>query len=165
MELSSKLRARSTLSLAPKFLRCFPCFRFYGIPYASISARFRHSIPLKSWEGNAWDATKLRCVLWLSAPLFTILLTPPTHLFSGCSAQPNRPFYPFPMPPRPELNESFVDELNCCNLHITLPAGCTPTSNLPVLVFIHGGGFVSVSFLTSLLEVNHLHMPVVLGFR
>lgn len=94
--------------------------QFFGVPYADIPARFRNSIPKTSWEGNEWDGKKL----------------------GGYSAQPNRPFYPFLMPLRPHLNESLIDELNCCNLQITLPSGCTSESKLPVLVFIHGGGFV-----------------------
>lgn len=58
------------------------------------------------------------------------------------SAQPERPFYPFPMPPRPHLGEARIDELECCNLHVTVPAETTADSKLPVFVFIHGGGFV-----------------------
>lgn len=41
--------------------------------------------------------------------------------------------------PKKELPQS---DLNCLNLNITVPAGTTETSNLPVFLFIHGGGLV-----------------------
>lgn len=43
-------------------------FRFFGVPYADIPARFRNSIPKTSWEGNEWDGKKLGC-----APIHTPL--------------------------------------------------------------------------------------------
>ena len=58
---------------------------------------------------------------------------------SGYSAQPNRPFYPFPMPARPHVGDSIIDELKCLNLHITLPRGWTQDAALPIIMFIHGG--------------------------
>lgn len=34
-----------------------------------------------------------------------------------------------------------MSDTDCLNLNITVPAGSNPSSNLPVLVFIHGGGY------------------------
>lgn len=39
--------------------------------------------------------------------------------------------------PRKELSQS---DTECLNLNIAVPEGTTPTSKLPVLLFIHGGG-------------------------
>jgi len=39
---------------------------------------------------------------------------------------------------RPELNQS---DLDCLNLNITIPNGTSSSSKLPVIVFLHGGGF------------------------
>lgn len=33
-------------------------------------------------------------------------------------------------------------DVECLNLNITVPHGCTASSKLPVFFFIHGGGFV-----------------------
>lgn len=41
--------------------------------------------------------------------------------------------------PKKELPQSDVD---CLNLNIAVPAGTTPSSRLPVFLFIHGGGLV-----------------------
>jgi carboxylesterase type B len=42
-------------------------------------------------------------------------------------------------------SEDIFDELNCLNLNITIPAGANERSNLPVLIYIHGGGGFSGS--------------------
>ncbi|ORY26779.1 Alpha/Beta hydrolase protein [Naematelia encephala] len=94
--------------------------QFFGIPYADIPARFRHSTLKTAWPNRQWDARKL----------------------GGHAPQPERPFYPFPMPARDHLGEAFIDEFECLNMQITLPRGCSPEDKLPVLVFIHGGGYV-----------------------
>lgn len=39
--------------------------------------------------------------------------------------------------PKKELHQS---DLDCLNLNIALPSDANPSSKLPVLVFIHGGG-------------------------
>jgi acetyl esterase/lipase len=40
--------------------------------------------------------------------------------------------------PKKELPQS---DLDCLNLNIAVPSDATPSSKLPVLFFIHGGGF------------------------
>jgi carboxylesterase type B len=42
-------------------------------------------------------------------------------------------------------SEDIFDEFNCLNLNITAPAGANERSNLPVLIYIHGGGGFSGS--------------------
>jgi Carboxylesterase family len=42
-------------------------------------------------------------------------------------------------------SEDVFDEFNCLNLNVTTPAGASETSNLPVLIYIHGGGGFSGS--------------------
>jgi carboxylesterase type B len=45
------------------------------------------------------------------------------------------------LPPGVASNaEDIFDEFECLNLNITMPAGATSESNLPVLVNVHGGG-------------------------
>lgn len=41
--------------------------------------------------------------------------------------------------PKKQLTQSDVD---CLNLNIAVPWGTTPSSKLPVFLFIHGGGLV-----------------------
>lgn len=41
--------------------------------------------------------------------------------------------------PKKDLPQS---DLDCLNLNIAVPAGTTDASNLPVFLFIHGGGLV-----------------------
>jgi hypothetical protein len=47
------------------------------------------------------------------------------------------------MPARPHVGDSIIDELNCLNLHITLPRGWTQDAALPIIMFIHGGEHLS----------------------
>ncbi|KAF5370761.1 hypothetical protein D9758_002121 [Tetrapyrgos nigripes] len=94
--------------------------QFFGIPYAQYSERFRNSKEITSWPDNKFDARKL----------------------GHYAPQPQRPFYPFPMPERPHLGESHQGEFDCLNLHITLPSGTKPEDKLPVMIWFHGGGFV-----------------------
>jgi carboxylesterase type B len=42
-------------------------------------------------------------------------------------------------------SEDIFDEFNCLNLNITSPAGANERSELPVLIYIHGGGGFSGS--------------------
>ncbi|KAI3620874.1 alpha beta-hydrolase [Moniliophthora roreri] len=94
--------------------------QFFGIPYANFTARFRASTETTSWSFGEHDGRRL----------------------GRYAPQPQRPFYPFPMPERPHLGESLQDEFECLNLQITMPAGSKAGDKLPVMVWFHGGGFV-----------------------
>ncbi|ORY22903.1 Alpha/Beta hydrolase protein [Naematelia encephala] len=94
--------------------------QFFGVPYADLSARFRHSTLKTSWEGGKCDCTSMR----------------------GYSPQPERKVYPFLIPDRPNAGKMYIDEFDSFNLQITIPAGAKPTDRLPVLVYVHGGAFI-----------------------
>jgi hypothetical protein len=71
------------------------------------------------------------------------------------SRRPKCPQPPFPLRLEDELiglppgvashSEDIFDEFNCLNLNVTTPAEASATSNLPVLIYIHGGGGFSGS--------------------
>lgn len=96
--------------------------QFRGIKYASVPARFRQS---KLWTKYSplTDASKhgpiCPQVRHQRSVEETILHLPPDAI------PRDRPHY---------------DEFECLNLTITCPAGLTPQSHLPVMVWIHGGG-------------------------
>ncbi|MGH3224104.1 MAG: carboxylesterase/lipase family protein [Streptosporangiaceae bacterium] len=50
--------------------------------------------------------------------------------------------------PAPGGSGTPVGNENCLNLNVQVPAGTTARSNLPVMVEIHGGGFLSTAFNT-----------------
>ncbi|KAK4689626.1 hypothetical protein P7C73_g481, partial [Tremellales sp. Uapishka_1] len=111
--------------------------QFFNIPYGLLSKRWTNSRLRESWPDNKWDGRYL----------------------GAASSQPNRPFYPFPMPKRDHLKHKdmeITDEFECLNLHITVPKGCNLTDALPVIVFIHGGGFVFGTANYSILDGRHL---------
>ncbi|WVQ85412.1 hypothetical protein IAT38_007577 [Cryptococcus sp. DSM 104549] len=111
--------------------------QFFNVRYADIAKRFTHSTLKTSWPEQQWEGRYL----------------------GAASPQPIRPFYPFPMPERPALKYDDLeiqDEFECCNLHITLPPGCSFDDELPVMVFIHGGGFVFGTANYSMLDGRHL---------
>ena len=99
-----------------------PVHQYLGIKYASVPARFRQSKLVKSYPPQV-DAT--------------------SH---------------GPICPQPRLGKSFeeslfalaeedipeqvlkYDEFECLNLNITCPAGLTPQSRVPVMLWVHGGG-------------------------
>ncbi|KAG2146296.1 Alpha/Beta hydrolase protein [Suillus clintonianus] len=98
-----------------------PIHQFRGIKYASVPARFRQSKLVTSYPSSV-DATR-------HGPI--------------C-----------PQPDRQSLEEELIgladsdiprqvfkrDEFECLNLNITCPAGHHRQSQLPVMVWIHGGG-------------------------
>ncbi|KAG6812179.1 hypothetical protein H0H92_004047 [Tricholoma furcatifolium] len=99
-----------------------PIHQYLGIKYASIPARFRQSTLLKTY--------------------------PPV-----VDASHHGPICPQPRSIRP-VEETLVgitedlapeqilktDEFECLNLNITCPAGLTPQSRVPVMLWVHGGG-------------------------
>jgi carboxylesterase type B len=99
-----------------------PIHQYLGVKYASVPARFRQSRLLKTYP-SVVDAST-----------------------------------PGPICPQPRNSRSFeeallgiaddvspkqnlvFDEFECLNLNITCPAGLTPQSHVPVMLWIHGGG-------------------------
>ncbi|KAJ9641079.1 hypothetical protein H2199_005747 [Coniosporium tulheliwenetii] len=97
--------------------------QFRGIPFASIPARFRQSIV----------ATSL----------------PATPLMQQSQDAPYPAWWEGPLPDYGlSLALPEQDEFKCLNLNLTIPRQALNkphTSKLPVLVFIHGGGFIGGS--------------------
>lgn len=108
--------------------------QYNGIPYGSISARFRQSKLVTSWPDNKWDGTKYGWVLLFEFEKKWLILL-------------YRPICPFPrmvighaltqksLPPQHDYN---MDEFKCLNLNVTCPKHSKPGDNLPVIVWIHG---------------------------
>ncbi|KAE9368039.1 alpha/beta-hydrolase [Stipitochalara longipes BDJ] len=98
-------------------------WQFRGIKYANVSARFEQSTLNETFPAPIYDAT---------------------------TYGPKCPQRHFPLRLEDELiglppgvathSEDIFDEYNCLNLNITTPAGVNEKSNLPALVYIHGGG-------------------------
>ncbi|KAJ6040854.1 uncharacterized protein N7446_003830 [Penicillium canescens] len=124
--------------------------RFLGVRYANLSDKFS---PAKVNEeaGHLTDAT----AFGPAAP------SPPNgveHEFQ--LIQKALPYSP--------VTQS---DTECLNLNITAPKGTSPTSNLPVIAYLHGGGFViganfwphyrlgAPGFLTSCELVSHGYKP------
>ncbi|OAP54372.1 hypothetical protein AYL99_11473 [Fonsecaea erecta] len=94
---------------------------YLGIQYATIPARFRQSKPVNLSElSGVLDATRYgpKC------PQIRITRTETAHLYEGVRRSSEYP----------------VDEFGCLRLNIYVPRGVQ--GPLPVLVWIHGGGFV-----------------------
>lgn len=103
--------------------------QFRGIPFADIPGRFRQSTLKTKLPKLPWDATQPGPV----CPQASILPYPP--LWSGPLAADGI-----------RINAPEEDELNCLNLNISSPLIALGNAELvPVLVFIHGGAFVSGS--------------------
>ncbi|GAQ03075.1 uncharacterized MFS-type transporter C18.02 [Aspergillus lentulus] len=96
--------------------------QFLGIQYATLKDRLADAELIEQREGNILDASK-------DGP------TAVSPSF-GCDFELGHIQHTLP---KKELPQS---DLNCLNLNITVPAGTTETSNLPVFLFIHGGGLV-----------------------
>ncbi|KAF5712487.1 triacylglycerol lipase V precursor [Fusarium mundagurra] len=103
--------------------------QFRGIPFASVPGRFRQSIlragPLPSQPFNARQPGPECPQLVLPFPSYWTAPPPSGY---------------------PALEKPVQDEFNCLNLSITAPLKVLESGqNVPVLVFIHGGGFMGGS--------------------
>ncbi|ORY15434.1 Alpha/Beta hydrolase protein [Clohesyomyces aquaticus] len=98
--------------------------QFRAIPYATIPARFKHSILLNNLSKTNRDFTKYG---------FACPHSQPPDAAGGGSF----PGEPWPSP---------QSELDCLILQVNVPLAClqpqSSPNRLPVLVYIHGGGFV-----------------------
>lgn len=100
---------------------------FLGLQYATIPQRFRKAqlLPLET-RGNDIDGTQYgpRCP---QPPNLNVALR--SHLYDGLRY--------------PSSSTLPTSELDCLNLNVYCPAPATISSQqLPVVVWIHGGGFI-----------------------
>ncbi|KAF7334274.1 Carboxylic ester hydrolase [Mycena sanguinolenta] len=96
-----------------------PIHQYRGIKYASIPARFRQSVLLTALPPKT-DATRYGPIC--------------PQLHKKCFEED---LFGLGHAPQQILEQN---EFECLNLNITCPAGLTPQSRLPVMLWIHGGG-------------------------
>ncbi|CAO2647459.1 Nn.00g083810.m01.CDS01 [Neocucurbitaria sp. VM-36] len=98
--------------------------QFRGIPFASIPGRFKQSILLDSLAHTTRDFTKFSYACPQTFP----------DNSAGGGTLPG------------DVNPPASNEFECLNLQLNVPLAClessSPLSKLPVLIYIHGGGFV-----------------------
>ena len=96
--------------------------QFNGIPYGRVEARWQRAVPAQEPWNSPLDAT----------------------IHGASCPQPPRNFYPIPMLERPHAPRLWTDEFKCLNLNISIPSTVLDKrSKFPVMVWIHGGGFVA----------------------
>ncbi|KAJ5924523.1 carboxylesterase [Penicillium verhagenii] len=95
--------------------------QYLGIQYATLKNRLADAELVEARTGGVLDAT-------IDGPLS---LSP----LIGCDIELGHVQQTLP---KKELQYS---DVNCLNLNIAVPSNATPESKLPVLFFIHGGGF------------------------
>ncbi|KZT10231.1 carboxylesterase [Laetiporus sulphureus 93-53] len=98
-----------------------PVHQFRGIKYANIPARFRQSRLHTSYPAQT-DATHFGPIC-------------PQPRYDGYEAE----LFGIPADELPHQNLK-QSEFGCLNLNITRPGDATPDLNLPVMVWVHGGG-------------------------
>ncbi|PPQ70233.1 hypothetical protein CVT25_011293 [Psilocybe cyanescens] len=99
-----------------------PIHQYLGIKYATVPARFRQSKlctsypPIVDASQHGPICPQTRSTKSMEETLFGI--------------------------PQDEIPDQHLkqDEFECLNLNITCPAGLTPESRLPVMLWVHGGG-------------------------
>ncbi|OQD69775.1 hypothetical protein PENPOL_c002G10596 [Penicillium polonicum] len=96
--------------------------QYLGIKYANLKNRLADAELIEQSLEATIDATN-------NGPTAVSLPT-------GCEIELNVIQHSLP---KKQLIQS---DLDCLNLNITLPSGTTPSSKLPVFLFIHGGGLV-----------------------
>ena len=126
---------------------------FRGIPYAQAplndpnnpahQLRWKAPQPLNALPQNPFQATQLGCICPqpLQSPL-TCRTTSPKTVQGYCSG--------------PAQGLPLTQAEDCLNLNVWAPGNATPESKLPVMVFIHGGGFITGSGEGSMYDGSHL---------
>ncbi|KAF3048341.1 hypothetical protein E8E12_011706 [Didymella heteroderae] len=97
--------------------------QFRAVPYATVPARFKRSILLNKLPAHKTNFTE--------------------HGYACPQIFPDHEAGGGPHPSDPATNLS--DEFNCLILQLNIPLSlleAKPTEKLPVLIYIHGGGFV-----------------------
>lgn len=120
---------------------------YLGIQYATLSDRFARGKPVESYP-SPLDATSHGCVSSQPPQTNTPPLTNPPYSPlpvadpQNCDTEQLLLQHPLPHPPY-----SFSDTA-CLTLNVTVPSAevrAAGPSRLPVLVYVHGGGFVTGS--------------------
>jgi carboxylesterase type B len=128
--------------------------QFRGIKYASIPARFRRSRLVSSYPPDV-DATRYGYVHLTQATYPSANKFPPRPIAPQAKVRNVESLYG--LHPGQYPIESFSQsEFECLNLNITAPAYLSPDSNLPVIVWVHGGGNVGGAGSRWLLDGGHL---------
>ncbi|KAL4749156.1 hypothetical protein BDW72DRAFT_139895 [Aspergillus terricola var. indicus] len=96
--------------------------QYLGIKYATLKDRLAEAVPIDSREGDVLNATTDGPTA-ISLPI-------------GCDLELTHVQHTLPKKDLPQ------SDLDCLNLNIAVPADATPSSRLPVFLFIHGGGLV-----------------------
>lgn len=112
---------------------------FLGIPYATVSHRFRRADALQKWNSESspagLDASHYGycalCVLMLLGSMLTSQHSP------ICPRPPAASAFNLTGAKLPHEEPLVEDEFKCLNLNITTPVNL-PSTLLPVVVFIHG---------------------------
>ncbi|XP_049875083.1 esterase FE4-like [Pectinophora gossypiella] len=103
-------------------------YSYYGIPYALVKKRFQAAVPVTKWQG-VFEATK-RGIECMQREWFNIL---PTH------------------------GTNVIGQEDCLILNVYTPFKANElTEPLPVMVFIHGGGFREGSSMPNLYGPEYL---------
>ncbi|KAH8800392.1 Alpha/Beta hydrolase protein [Xylogone sp. PMI_703] len=108
-----------------------PIVQYRGIQYATIPYRFRRAILRSNYPAN-YDAKGH------GPPSPQLPIPQIEDILSGLVGQPDHVNVASGLPPNSEWAPA--DEFKCLNLSITCPADIKQDANLPVMIYIHGGG-------------------------
>ena len=132
-----------------------PIHQFLGIKYATIPARFRQSHLCTSYPDitdashHGYARSSASVFLFIKKILLPRPICPQDKLARGIEET----LFGISQEeiPQQDLKQ---DEFGCLNLNITCPAGLTPRSRLPVILWIHG--YVFGNLIAPLITVSYL---------